>query len=289
LVVDDSATNRLVLKGILTAWGMQVVEAPNGVDGLAELMRAHESGDPYRLVLLDCRMPEMDGFQVAERLRAIPNLAGITVMMLTSDSRTDDKTRSHELGMAGYLVKPVKRAELFEAIATAMGRSQVFAPAPALDSAPAVTKDQRALRILLAEDSQDNRLLVQSYLKHTPHHLDLADNGAIAVAKFKARGFDLVLMDMQMPIVDGYAATRAIKQWGKDIAAMLDAVQRGDFETVRVLGHSMKGAGGGYGFDAITEIGAALEQAAKQRNAAEIRNRVQELSRYLDRVEVISD
>ena len=216
LVVDDSATNRLVLKGILTAWGMQVVEAPNGVDGLAELMRAHESGDPYRLVLLDCRMPEMDGFQVAERLRAIPNLAGITVMMLTSDSRTDDKTRSQELGMAGYLVKPVKRAELFEAIATAMGRSQVFAPAPALDSAPAVTKDQRALRILLAEDSQDNRLLVQSYLKHTPHHLDLADNGAIAVAKFKARGFDLVLMDMQMPIVDGYAATRAIKQWEKE-------------------------------------------------------------------------
>src|SRR2546426_153262 len=183
---------------------------------LVELMGAHESGDPYRLVLLDCRMPEMDGFQVAERLRAIPNLAGITVMMLTSDSRTDDKTRSQELGMAGYLVKPVKRAELFEAIATAMGRSQVFAPAPALDSAPAVTKDQRALRILLAEDSQDNRLLVQSYLKHTPHHLDLADNGAIAVAKFKARGFDLVLMDMQMPIVDGYAATRAIKQWEKE-------------------------------------------------------------------------
>src|SRR2546427_288946 len=104
LVVDDSATNRLVLKGILTAWGMQVVEAPNGVDGLAELMRAHESGDPYRFVLLDCRMPEMDGVQVPERLPAIPNLAGITVMMLHSDSRTDDKTRSHELGMAGYLV-----------------------------------------------------------------------------------------------------------------------------------------------------------------------------------------
>src|SRR5206468_3041040 len=110
----------------------------------------------------------------------------------------------------------VKRAELFEAITAAMGRSHVFAPAPALDAAPAATKDQRALRILLAEDSQDNRLLVQSYLKHTPHHLDLADNGAIAVAKFKARAFDLVLMDMQMPIVDGYAATRAIRQWEKE-------------------------------------------------------------------------
>ncbi len=75
----------------------------------------------------------------------------------------------------------------------------------------------------------------------------------------------------------------------KDIAAMLDAVQRGDFESVQVLGHSMKGDGGGYGFDAITEIGAALEQAAKQRNAVEIRDRVHELSRYLDQVEVISD
>ena len=216
LVVDDSATNRMILKEILTGWGMRAAEVPTGMEGLAELMRAQESGDPYRLVLLDCRMPDMDGFQVAERLRAIPNLAGITIMMLTSDSRTDDKTRSQKLGMAGYLVKPVKRAELFEAIAAAMGKSPLFAPAPALDAAPAPAKDQRALRILLAEDSQDNRLLVQSYLKHTPHQLDLADNGAIAVAKFKARAFDLVLMDMQMPIVDGYAATRAIKQWEKE-------------------------------------------------------------------------
>src|SRR5438093_1898329 len=266
LVVDDSATNRLILKEILTVWGMQVVEAPNGMEGLAELMRAQESGDPYRLVLLDCRMPAMDGFQVAEPLRAIPNLAGSAAMLLTSDARAGDKTRSQELGMAGYLVKPVKRAELFDAIAVAMGKSQVLVPAPALGSAPAATKDQRALRILLAEDSHDNRLLVQSYLKHTPHHLDLADNGAIAI------------------FTPGFLQNRR-----NDIAAMLDAVQRGDFESVQVLGHSMKGDGGGYGFDAITEIGAALEQAAKQRNAVEIRDRVHELSRYLDQVEVISD
>jgi PAS domain S-box-containing protein len=217
LVVDNSATNRLILKELLTAWGMQVVGVPNGREGLAELVRAQESGDPYRLVLLDCRMPEMDGFQVAERLRAIPNLAGVTVIMLSSDARVGDKARSQELGMAGYLVKPVKRAELFEAIAAAVGKSQVFAPGPALEAAPTPAKDQRALRILLAEDSQDNRLLVQSYLKHTPHHLDLADNGAIAVAKFRARRFDLVLMDMQMPVMDGYAATRRIRQWEKEI------------------------------------------------------------------------
>ena len=90
-------------------------------------------------------------------------------------------------------------------------------PGPAQEAAPAPAKDQRALRILLAEDSPDNRLLVQSYLKHTPHHLELADNGAIAVAKFRARGFDLVLMDMQMPVLDGYAATRKIRQWEEEI------------------------------------------------------------------------
>ena len=224
LVVDDSATNRMILKEILTAWGMQVVEVPNGMEGLAELVRAQESGNPYRLVLLDCRMPEMDGFQVAERLRAIPNLASVTVMMLTSDARAGDKTRSQELCMAGYLVKPVKRTALFDAIAAAVGRSHVVAPGPALDAASAQAREQRALRILLAEDSPDNRLLVQSYLKHTPHHLDLADNGAIAVAKFMARGFDLVLMDMQMPVLDGYAATRKIRQWEKEIGRPLTPI-----------------------------------------------------------------
>jgi PAS domain S-box-containing protein len=217
LVVDNSATNRLILTELLTAWGMQVAEAPNGVEGLAELVRAQESGNPYRLVLLDCRMPEMDGFQVAERLRAISNLAGVTVMMLTSDARVGDRARAQELGMGGYLVKPVKRAALFDAIAAAVGKSQTLAAGPVLEAAPTPAKDQRALRILLAEDSQDNRLLVQSYLKRTPHHLDLADNGAIAVAKFRARRFDLVLMDMQMPVVDGYAATRKIRQWEQEV------------------------------------------------------------------------
>src|SRR5437899_9612457 len=168
LVVDDSATNRLILKELLTAWDMQVAEAPNGKEGLAELVHAQESGDPYRLVLLECCMTEMDRFQVAERLRAISSLAGVTVMMLASDARVDDKARSRELGVAGYLVKPVKRAELFQAIAAAVGKSQVFAPGPAQEAAPAPEKDQRVLRILLAEDAPDNRLPVQYDAKRTP-------------------------------------------------------------------------------------------------------------------------
>src|SRR5207247_9820057 len=94
LAGEDSATNRLILNELLTAWDMQMAQATNGKEGLAELVHAKESGDPYRLVLLDCRMPEMDGFQVAERLRAISSLAGVTVMMLASDARVDDKARS---------------------------------------------------------------------------------------------------------------------------------------------------------------------------------------------------
>ncbi|HZC67061.1 MAG TPA: response regulator, partial [Nitrospirales bacterium] len=234
LVVDNSATNRMILKELLTAWGMQVDEVPNGIEGLAELARAQEAGDPYRLVLLDCRMPEMDGFQVAERLRASPDLVGVTVMMLTSDSRVGDRTRSEELGMAGYLVKPVKRSELFDALAAAVGKSHAPVLVPASEVGPAPAKDQRALRILLVEDSPDNRLLVKSYLKGTPHHLDLADDGAIAVEKFRANGFDLVLMDMQMPVVDGYAATRAIRQWEKEMG-------RPPTPIIALTAHALKG------------------------------------------------
>jgi PAS domain S-box-containing protein len=213
LVVDDNDTNRLILRELLSAWKAVVTEAATGEEALAELQRAHESAASYELVLLDCRMPGMDGFQVAEAIRAHPGLAGVTMMMLTSDNRKDHIQRSHELGMAGYVVKPIRRTDLLEAVAAAVScRQSAVSPAQAeTPSEPAAA--QRALSILLVEDAADNRLLIQSYLKKTPHRLDLADNGAIAVAKVRARGYDLVFMDMQMPVMDGYAATRAIRQW----------------------------------------------------------------------------
>ena len=214
LVVDDNETNRLILRQLLSAWEAVVTETATGEEALAELQRARAAGAPYELVLLDCRMPGLDGFQVAEAIRQAQDLAGVTMMMLTSDNRKDHIQRAQELGLAGYVVKPIRKTDLLEAVATAMGqRKAAGSPEPAEPPAEAVS---RALSILLVEDSADNRLLIQAYLKHMPHRIDVADNGAIAVAKARARSYDLILMDMQMPVMDGYVATRAIRKWEQE-------------------------------------------------------------------------
>ena len=213
LVVDDNATNRLILHEMLAGWKARVTEAAGGEEALARLRRAQRAGDPYRLVLLDCRMPDMDGFQVADAMKHEQGLTNVTIMMLTSDGRTGDLARARELGLDSYMVKPVKRAELLTAISavlrTPLPVQQESPPTPV----PTPTDAQQPLHILLAEDAEDNRLLIQAYLKQTPHRLDIAENGEVACEKFKSGRYDLILMDMQMPVMDGYAATRAIRQW----------------------------------------------------------------------------
>ena len=161
-------------------------------------------------------MPEMDGFAVAERVNAAPYREGLIVVMLTSNHWADDIARTYDLGLGGYLVKPIRPPDLYQTIGIALGRSKGIAPtqpepvdAPSADPA-------RPLRVLLVEDSPDNQLLVRSYLKNTPHRLDLADNGAIAVEKFKTGHYDLILMDMQMPVMDGLTATKTIRRWERD-------------------------------------------------------------------------
>ncbi len=213
LIVDDNATNRFILREMLAGYGVVVKEAGGGDEGLAELNRAREASEPYQLLLLDCRMPGMDGYQVAEYIKNTPSLAGMTVMMLTSDNRSGDIARCQELGIAGYLIKPVRRLELLDAISTAMGRAKAMAEEPPLAARSDWTEDQRALRILLAEDSADNCLLILAYFRKSPYQLDIVGDGETAVEKFKPGNYDLVLMDMQMPIMDGYTATKAIRKW----------------------------------------------------------------------------
>lgn len=211
LVVDDNVTNRLILRETLTSWGAQVDEAENGPAGLARLQAASDD-KPYSLVLLDCCMPEMDGFEVAGRVQTSPHFAGITVMMLTSNTRSGDISRCSELGIASYLVKPVKRSELRQAIVNAIGKKQAAPPVQEKQGEAAQDKAV-PFTILLVEDSVDNRLLIESYLKKTPHQLDMAINGEIAVEMVKAGRYDLIFMDMQMPVMDGYQATQAIRAW----------------------------------------------------------------------------
>ena len=142
LIVDDNATNRLILRETLTSWDAVVDEAPDGFQGLAQLKKARDAGEPYLLVLLDYRMPGMNGFEVAQAIQQDPSLVGTTLMMLTSDSRGGDLANARRLGLGSYLVKPVKRAELREAINLAMSQATgpTEAPAPAR---PQVREDQR--------------------------------------------------------------------------------------------------------------------------------------------------
>jgi CheY-like chemotaxis protein len=226
LVIDDNFNNRLILRELLSSRGAEVDEAEDGLTGLERIERAKATGVPYKLVLLDCRMPGMDGFQVAERLKAGMG-QDLTVLMLSSDDLKVQLTRARELGLDAYLVKPVRRSDLFDAIGTAMAkhtaRSATGAVEPARTPSLTLTEDvaeiaqpDRPLRILLADDSKDNRLLIHAYLKDTAWQLDDAENGAIAVARIKAGSYDVVLMDIQMPVMDGLEATSAIRAWEKE-------------------------------------------------------------------------
>ncbi len=216
LIIDDNETNRMILRKTLSSWGAKVSESGDGWHGIAEIERARAIGKPYDLVLLDCRMPIMGGFEVAAQLKNKPGLLGITIMMLTSDHRPGDPEKARQLGINSYLVKPVKRSELRQSICTAMNHPGKPA-APAIPEAKAlIAEDQRTLRILLVEDHENNRMFIKAYLKNTPYHLDIAENGEIACEKFVENRYDLVLMDIQMPVMDGYAATRWIRNWEQE-------------------------------------------------------------------------
>ncbi len=212
LIIDDNATNRFILREALTGWGAITQEAEGGTTGLAELKRARTGGNPYRLLLLDCRMPEMDGFDVAKKIKE-EHITETVVMMLTSDARNGDIARSKELGMAAYLMKPIKRADLLKIISKTFqarnGNKEFAALTPANETIS--VKSTATQRILLVEDSEDNRILIQSYLKKTSHQLDIAENGQIAVEKFSQKEYDIIFMDMHMPVMDGYEATKAIR------------------------------------------------------------------------------
>lgn len=214
LVVDDHATNRLILREILTALGAEVMDVASGRDAVAEWRRAAASARPYELVLLDCRMPEMDGFQVADMIRRTNPPKGLTIVMLASHHWADDIARTYDLELDGYLIKPIRKSDLLQAIGIAFGRSRgVKHPVDSVATALAPSLKSKALRILLIEDSLDNQVLIRSYLQQTPYCLDVADHGAIGLELFKNGYYDLILMDMQMPVMDGYEATKAIRAW----------------------------------------------------------------------------
>jgi PAS domain S-box-containing protein len=210
LIVDDNDVNRRVLSRTLELAGLQTHDVSSGAAGLQWLNEQQASGNACSLVLLDAQMPEMDGFEVAGRIRQIPALGDLPMLMLSSAGVKGDAQRAREAGITGYLTKPVAREELLMAV------GQVLAP-PAARSTELVTRHslkeaQESLHVLLVEDHVVNQKLAVTLLQRWGHQVTIADNGQIAVDMLARGTFDIVLMDMMMPVMDGLQATRLIRQ-----------------------------------------------------------------------------
>jgi two-component system sensor histidine kinase/response regulator len=241
LVVDDNATNRFILAETLTQWQMRPTTVENAAAALEALESAYRSGEPFALVLLDAHMPEIDGFMLAERIHEHPDLTGATVMMLSSASQPLEARRCQKLGLAAYLSKPIKQAELYRAILAALGSPEARPQPPP----PPARRGGRALRLLLAEDNLVNQKLAVRLLEKQGHTVVVAANGREAVEAVQRQAFDLVLMDVQMPEMDGFEATAAIRQLERGtgrhlpILAMTAYAMKGDRE--RCLESGMDG------------------------------------------------
>ena len=240
LVVDDNATNRRILQELLSNWRMRPTTVASGQAGLEALRQAAAAGAPFALVLLDAHMPEMDGFMMARAIRADRQLVDAVLVMLTSAGWPEDITHCRELGLDAYLMKPLKQSELYNVITAALRRSTAGGePAPALLSpAPA----RSVGRILLAEDNEVNQTLALRLLQKQGHTVVVATNGVEAVAALEREPFDLVLMDVQMPEMDGFEATahirRAEEGTGRHlpILAMTAHAMKGDRERCLLAG-----------------------------------------------------
>ena len=238
LLVDDNATNRRILEEILRTWQIEPVSVDSGPMALRMLGEARESGRPFSLLLSDVNMPDMDGFSLVEKIKHDPVLDGPTIMMLTSSGEPGDAARCRDLGISGYLTKPISQSSLLGAITTVLGRT-----VPESAETPLVTRhllqEMSCLRILLAEDNVVNQMIVTRMLEKWGHTLVVAGNGkeaVTAVTQQGARSFDLVLMDVQMPEMDGFEATARIRAWEQGtgghlpIIALTAYAMKGDCE-----------------------------------------------------------
>jgi signal transduction histidine kinase len=209
LLVEDGATSQFKVREALMSWGSTVVESDEAATALARLLQAKELSAPFDLCLIDAQVPGLDGFGLAARIRSLPDFARLPIVMLTSQDRSEASQECRKLGLADYVLKPVRSSQLYHALCRALSPL----PAPPVLPAP---PEGNAQRVLLCEDSQDNAFLVRAYLKDTMYELQWAPDGGAGLSLFRATNFHVVLMDVQMPVLDGYATTRAIREWEAD-------------------------------------------------------------------------
>jgi two-component system sensor histidine kinase/response regulator len=213
LVVDDNRTNRRILLGLLKIWAMRAEAVESGELALKELSAAEQGNDPYGLILTDMHMPLMDGFDLTEEIRRRPGLQAATIMMLTSGGQRGDSARCEELGVAAYILKPVRQSELRESIVRALGSTQTKGPIPLITryTLSHVRDSGDTPRVLVAEDNPVNQLLATRLLEKRGYFVRVAGNGRLALEAIAKDPFDLVLMDVQMPEMDGIEATSTLR------------------------------------------------------------------------------
>ncbi len=233
LVVDDNATNRHILAKMLQNWRMEPTTVESGAKAIVTLGEAKGLGRVFPLILLDAQMPEMDGFAVAEAIKRNPDWRAATVMMLSSAGQRGDAMRCRELGIAAYLTKPVRQSELLDAILTALGTRARGNASDSLVTRHSLREGRSHLRVLLAEDNAVNQLVALRLLEKHGYIVTVAANGKKALDAMEKEIFDVVLMDGQMPEMDGWEAARAIRAKEK--------ITGGHVPIVAVTAHAMKG------------------------------------------------
>jgi two-component system sensor histidine kinase/response regulator len=244
LVVDDNRTNCRILEGMLTRWQMKPTLVNGGAAALAQLSAARAAGDPYNLILTDMHMPDMDGFALVEQIRQSPELGTATIMMLTSTGHRGDAARCQELGVSAYLLKPIRQSELREAVARVLGARERDGAIPLITrfSLRDAREPNAYLSVLLAEDNLVNQRLVVRLLEKRGHRVVVAGTGLEALQALEKESFDLVLMDVQMPEMDGLEATAAIREKEKSsglhqpVVALTAHAMKGDREKCLAAG-----------------------------------------------------
>jgi PAS domain S-box-containing protein len=237
LIVDDNATNRLILEEVLSGWGAAPVAVESGFAALELLRSAAGRHEPFPIALLDGMMPVMDGLDLAEQIRSEPAIAAIRLVLLTSAGDPEDTTHSRSLDISACLTKPVRQSELYDALMNAMafwGQSaEIRRPRPASGDPHAPVSLRSGLRILLAEDHPVNQKVAVRMLEHQGHSVVVAPDGRRALDKLENGTFDLVLMDLQMPEMDGFEALRAIRR--------REALSRAHIPVIALTAHAMHG------------------------------------------------
>ena len=234
--MDDNPINRTILREQLLSWGCLPEEAPDGESALAKLREAMEDRSPFDLAILDMEMPDMDGAMLGRKIKADPKLCSTALVLLTSRGNRGDAREMQKIGFAGYLTKPIKGSQLRDCLAVVVSRKS---PESKIEPLPLVTRhsvaenNKRRIRILLAEDNIINQKVALRHLEKIGYRADAVANGKEVLSALEGIPYDLILMDVQMPEMDGFEATAAIRRKERETG--------GHIPIIAMTAHAMKG------------------------------------------------